>query len=163
LVRAHNYTFSTEGVHGRVMPPTGHPLPEALIPGHAAGNSSRHYLSQSPTDPTSPPDAQFPWLGMSGGPTNGGGYEGDNSHSADGRIGRRQEPGRDNSRDWPTAPPDQSASRDRSRPNGGGTSAKSPSGTSRICKKCGESLTGQFVRALGGTFHLECFKCNVCC
>ena len=34
--------------------------------------------------------------------------------------------------------------------------------TSRICKKCGESLTGQFVRALGGTFHLDCFLCRVC-
>lgn len=33
--------------------------------------------------------------------------------------------------------------------------------TSRICKKCGESLTGQFVRALGGTFHLDCFLCRV--
>ncbi len=32
---------------------------------------------------------------------------------------------------------------------------------SRICKKCGESLTGQFVRALGGTFHLDCFLCRV--
>ena len=33
--------------------------------------------------------------------------------------------------------------------------------TSRKCKKCSESLTGQFVRALGGTFHLDCFKCRV--
>jgi hypothetical protein len=32
----------------------------------------------------------------------------------------------------------------------------------RICKKCGEALTGQFVRALGGTFHLDCFKCTDC-
>lgn len=31
----------------------------------------------------------------------------------------------------------------------------------RICKKCGEPLTGQFVRALDGTFHLDCFKCRV--
>ena len=35
------------------------------------------------------------------------------------------------------------------------------SGTLRTCGKCNESLTGQFVRALGGTFHLECFKCRV--
>jgi hypothetical protein len=35
------------------------------------------------------------------------------------------------------------------------------SGQLRICKKCGEPLTGQFVRALGGTFHLECFRCRV--
>jgi len=31
----------------------------------------------------------------------------------------------------------------------------------RYCGKCGESLSGQFVRALGDTFHLECFTCNV--
>ena len=44
--------------------------------------------------------------------------------------------------------------RDRSKTNGG-------SSKSRICMKCGESLTGQFVRALGGTFHLDCFRCEV--
>lgn len=31
----------------------------------------------------------------------------------------------------------------------------------RICGSCGEPLTGQFVRALDSTFHLECFKCRV--
>ncbi|KAM3086822.1 Rho-type GTPase activating protein Rga1 [Clarireedia jacksonii] len=36
------------------------------------------------------------------------------------------------------------------------------SGSLRICKKCGEPLTGQFVRALGGTFHLDCFRCRDC-
>ena len=41
----------------------------------------------------------------------------------------------------------------------GGTDDRKPS--QRICNKCGEALTGQFVRALGGTFHLECFKCQV--
>ena len=44
--------------------------------------------------------------------------------------------------------------RDRSRTNGG-------TSKSRVCMKCGESLTGQFVRALGGTFHLDCFRCEV--
>ena len=37
-----------------------------------------------------------------------------------------------------------------------------PSGQQRICGKCQKSLTGQFVRALGDTYHLECFTCNVC-
>ncbi|KAI9829890.1 MAG: hypothetical protein M1826_005312 [Phylliscum demangeonii] len=32
----------------------------------------------------------------------------------------------------------------------------------RLCKKCHEPLLGQFVRALGGTYHLECFKCRDC-
>lgn len=31
-----------------------------------------------------------------------------------------------------------------------------------MCAKCGESLTGQFVRALEGTYHLDCFKCRDC-
>lgn len=49
--------------------------------------------------------------------------------------------------------------RERSRANG--TPGTKPSGTQRVCKKCGEALTGQFVRALGGTFHLDCFRCRV--
>lgn len=40
-------------------------------------------------------------------------------------------------------------------------SARTASGQIRVCKKCGEPLTGQFVRALGGTFHLDCFRCRV--
>jgi hypothetical protein len=38
--------------------------------------------------------------------------------------------------------------------------SRRPSG-SRICGKCGLGLTGQFVRALGDTYHLECFTCHV--
>ena len=37
-----------------------------------------------------------------------------------------------------------------------------PKRSGKICGKCGEGLTGQFVRALGGTYHLECFTCHVC-
>jgi len=50
-----------------------------------------------------------------------------------------------------------SGERNRSRPRG----SRSASGQVRACKKCGEPLTGQFVRALDGTFHLDCFKCRV--
>jgi hypothetical protein len=50
-----------------------------------------------------------------------------------------------------------SGERNRSRNRSGRTA----SGQLRICKKCGEPLTGQFVRALGGTFHLDCFRCRV--
>lgn len=39
--------------------------------------------------------------------------------------------------------------------------SRTASGQVRMCKKCGEPLTGQFVRALDGTFHLDCFKCRV--
>lgn len=31
----------------------------------------------------------------------------------------------------------------------------------RICTKCGETLEAKYVRALKGTFHLECFMCRV--
>jgi len=50
-----------------------------------------------------------------------------------------------------------SGERNRSRPRNGRTA----SGQMRACKKCGEVLTGQFVRALDGTFHLDCFRCRV--
>lgn len=53
--------------------------------------------------------------------------------------------------------PKTSGERNRSRTRNGRTG----SGQIRICKKCGEPLTGQFVRALGGTYHLECFRCRV--
>ncbi|KAI9819584.1 MAG: hypothetical protein M1827_007034 [Pycnora praestabilis] len=39
---------------------------------------------------------------------------------------------------------------------------RSANGPTRVCMKCDEPLTGQFVRALGGTFHLDCFKCRDC-
>lgn len=41
--------------------------------------------------------------------------------------------------------------------------ARRPNDRSRICGKCNGPLTGQFVRALGGTYHLECFTCHVRC
>lgn len=43
----------------------------------------------------------------------------------------------------------------------GHSGSQSSAGTMRVCQKCGELLTGQFVRALEGTFHLQCFKCRV--
>lgn len=54
--------------------------------------------------------------------------------------------------------PRRSEERNRSRARSGG---RSGSGSVRVCHKCGEQLTGQFVRALDGTFHLDCFKCRV--
>ncbi len=59
---------------------------------------------------------------------------------------------------WNDEPPRKSSERNRSRQRSG----RSASGQVRTCKKCGEPLTGQFVRALDGTFHLDCFKCRVC-
>ncbi|KAI1845303.1 hypothetical protein JX265_005460 [Neoarthrinium moseri] len=53
--------------------------------------------------------------------------------------------------------PRKSSERNRSRGRG-----RTASGQLRTCHKCGEPLTGQFVRALDGTFHLDCFKCKDC-
>jgi hypothetical protein len=62
-----------------------------------------------------------------------------------------------NGRDRELDTPKVSGERDRSRTHGN----RKGSGQMRICEKCGEPLTGKFVRALGGTFHLDCFKCKV--
>lgn len=141
------------------MPPKSHNLPEGLVPGRGPAKGSSYPMNvgsyddnfegNSPTDTSWTPDAHFSRLGLEGEPTNNGGRYDSGFQAPDGRVGRQQEYGAD-SRDEP-------ALRNHSRP-GGGSGTKSPS---RICKKCGESLTGQFVRALGGTFHLECFRCEV--
>ncbi|RFU29205.1 hypothetical protein B7463_g7140, partial [Scytalidium lignicola] len=68
--------------------------------------------------------------------------------------------GRSNSRERDRDADSQKSSgeRTRSRTRHGRTA----SGQLRVCKKCGEALTGQFVRALGGTYHLDCFRCRDC-
>lgn len=68
----------------------------------------------------------------------------------DGRNGRE--------RDVPQNLP----SRERSRANGSADGRNSTS-TARICTKCHEPLQGKYLRALGGTYHLGCFKCMVSC
>lgn len=32
----------------------------------------------------------------------------------------------------------------------------------KVCKKCGLDISGQFVRALNSSFHVDCFCCNEC-
>ncbi|KAI5809630.1 hypothetical protein DFH27DRAFT_153739 [Peziza echinospora] len=56
----------------------------------------------------------------------------------------------------PSSPGEQNAA-----VNGQGHAPNSKPAT-RICRKCGQSFTGQYVRALGGAFHLDCFKCRDC-
>ncbi|KAG9255130.1 RhoGAP domain-containing protein [Emericellopsis atlantica] len=60
---------------------------------------------------------------------------------------------------WDSDHSRKSSERNRSRQRSGKRNA---SGQQRVCKRCGEVLTGQFVRALDGTFHLDCFKCRDC-
>lgn len=141
------------------MPPGE--LPASLVAGkpHPTLNTSGYGGSyHSKNTPTSPEDSLIPFDSPT---TRTAGNHSPLNHSPlnhsplsqeDIRSGRGLEPEQPGFRD-------RSAARDRSRPNGR-PHTKSP-GSSRLCQKCNEPLTGQFVRALGGTFHLECFKCDV--
>ncbi|KAJ5217980.1 uncharacterized protein N7498_000079 [Penicillium cinerascens] len=129
------------------MPPGE--LPASLVAGKPTPtvNTSGYGSGYQKNTPTSPEDSLIPFDSPT---TRTGG-----NHSPlgqDDRAGRGLEPEQPGYRD-------RSNARDRSRPNG--RPNKSPS-SSRLCQKCNEPLTGQFVRALGGTFHLECFKCDDC-
>jgi hypothetical protein len=75
-------------------------------------------------------------------------YDSEARQSTESRTGRKRSIGNQDPND-----------RSRSRTNGSGGRS---GGSVRTCKKCGQPLTGQFVRALGGTFHLDCFKCADC-
>ncbi|KAJ9245833.1 hypothetical protein DTO271D3_6079 [Paecilomyces variotii] len=171
------------------MPPGGSALPDSLVPGKGAGadQGSRPSLSTSGyggnnqnQSPTSPLDGGLPFGGLDPQYSRHAGVTSYANNAAagqppagesglpgtDGRTGRREEPGNAGSRDVSSAREqsahrDRSGQRERARTNGR-SHTKSPSSSPRICKKCGETLTGQFVRALGGTFHLECFKCSDC-
>ncbi|KAL5048369.1 hypothetical protein BDW71DRAFT_20671 [Aspergillus fruticulosus] len=157
------------------MPPGDVSLPDSLVPGNGAvrpslntsgygGSNGGSFQAQTPTSPadsTVPFDSPRtrPWNASSTGP--------DSGHSpVDGRPMRRLDSNPADPRD-PTTPQDRtnhwenSGPLERPRPNGR-NHAKSPGSSSRICKKCNEPLTGQFVRALMATYHLECFKCEDC-
>ncbi|KAL4885207.1 hypothetical protein BJY04DRAFT_144733 [Aspergillus karnatakaensis] len=148
------------------MPPGDVSLPDSLVPGNGAVRPSLNTSGYSGTGgaggfqtqtPTSPADNSVPFDSPRTRTWN---------QSPDGRTGRRLDSNPPDSRD-PTTPQDRtnywetSAPLDRTRPNGR-PHTKSPGSTSRICKKCSEPLTGQFVRALQATYHLECFKCEDC-
>jgi hypothetical protein len=127
------------------MPPGE--LPASLVAGKPTPkvNTSGYGAGYQKNTPTSPEDSLIPFDS----PTTR--TAGNSPLGQDERPGRGLEPEQPGYRD-------RSNARDRSRPNG--RPNKSPS-SSRLCQKCNEPLTGQFVRALGGTFHLECFKCEV--
>ncbi|KAL2444235.1 Rho-type GTPase-activating protein 1 [Exophiala dermatitidis] len=115
------------------------------------------YTIGAPRDQSQPgqqtsSNAQYSPYGQpvqSNGSPNDAQYDSDARYSTDSRTGRKRSPGGNGN-----------GARSRSRTNG--SAGKSPSRSVRTCKKCGEALTGQFVRALGGTFHLDCFKCADC-
>ncbi|KAJ5592018.1 uncharacterized protein N7459_002387 [Penicillium hispanicum] len=130
------------------MPPGE--LPASLVAGKPTPtvNTSGYGGGYQKNTPTSPEDSLIPFDS----PTT---RTGGNSPlgQEDVRSGRGLEPEQPGFRDHSNA-------RDRSRASGRPHN-KSP-GSSRLCQKCGEPLTGQFVRALGGTYHLECFRCEDC-
>lgn len=154
------------------MPPGDGSLPGSLVPGNGnvrptvntATGPGGNYQTQTPISPAdnSPSyDSPQSRYGPRGGLANNG-MEG--GQASDGRAGRGSDHSyapmdSQNPRDRVTNS-DRSAPRERSRPNGR-SHTKSPASTPRVCQKCGEHLTGQFVRALGATFHLECFRCEV--
>lgn len=131
------------------MPPGG--LPASLVAGKPTPtlNTSGYGGSYQKNTPTSPEDSLIPPFDSPSTRTAGN----HSPLSPEDRSPRGLEPDQPGFRD-------RSNVRDRSRANGRPHN-KSP-GSSRVCQKCNEPLTGQFVRALGGTFHLECFKCEVC-
>lgn len=130
------------------MPGNGAVRPSVRTSGY--GSSSQNNTPTSPADRNVPFDSPSSRIGGRNDSVNSGV---DGAPTTDGRSGRGLDTNIPGSRDL-------SSPRDRSRPNG--RSNKPPGSTHRSCKKCGEPLTGQFVRALGGTYHLECFKCEVC-
>ena len=134
------------------MPPGE--LPASLVAGKPTPtlNTSGYGGSFQKNTPTSPEDSLIPPFDSPTTRTGGNHSPLSPLSPEDPRPGRGLEPEQPGYRD-------RSNARDRSRPNGWSHN-KSP-GSSRICQKCNEPLTGQFVRALGGTFHLECFKCEV--
>lgn len=100
-------------------------------------------------DPSYHSDRDLPGMGQSSPHwQNGAGMQGKSPHSP------AMSGGADRDRD-----PEGRRSGERNR--SGQRSGRTGSGQLRICKKCGEPLTGQFVRALEGTFHLDCFRCRV--
>jgi hypothetical protein len=125
---------------------------------HQGGPGTTRYVIGAPRNQNEPPapvhrssnghyNYASPTQANGGAPPNDAAYDSDARYSSDSRTGRKRSLGAPNERS-------------RSRTNGSG--GKSSESRLRHCKKCGEPLTGQFVRALGGTFHLDCFKCADC-
>lgn len=124
--------------------------------GQDPNHSLDRFYSQSPPEHSYPSHMERDLLGR----PNGRGY-GDQLGRGPGSPAlseRNRERERDRDRDRDLGMDSRrSGERNRSRQRNG----RSASGQVRLCKKCGEPLTGQFVRALDGTFHLDCFKCRV--
>jgi hypothetical protein len=91
-----------------------------------------------------------------GPPSNGGQSSSSSSQQTRQRYGSMDtRSSQEQSQDRQTDPSSDADPRQRPRKE------RRPSDKQRICGKCQRHLTGQFVRALGDTYHLECFTCHV--
>lgn len=125
--------------------------------GQYLGNGPQTNTRNYALEPTQPLDHQSPLTNGRSNPNTSTGNTGDPLYDSDTRFSTESRPGRPRTKSGEKKPGDRS----RSRTNGS-MGQKSSNGQLRTCKKCGEGLAGQFVRALGGTFHLDCFKCQDC-
>lgn len=135
--------------------PADRALPGILMPGNGGSGSPRPWGSGAGTNsqnqsPISPIDGHLPFERAPPGGTPLAVAAPAPTYQPDSRPGRRQDDPLDQEQNDQR---DLSVPRERSRPK---------NRSNHTCNKCGEPLTGQFVRALAGTFHLECFKCNDC-
>ena len=115
------------------------------------------YGQQNYRSPTIPPNAAYAGGANGFGPVNPqrqrhGSHQGPGNMSTNGNLPTNLDArnGRDRNR------PQENATRDRSQARGTSSNKRS-----RVCAKCGQQLTGQFVRALDATYHLDCFTCRV--
>ncbi|EED13239.1 Rho GTPase activator (Lrg11), putative [Talaromyces stipitatus ATCC 10500] len=128
-------------------------LPDILMPGNGGSGSPRPWgngqgSNSQNNSPISPIEGHSPFERAPPGGTPLSIAAPAPTYQPDNRVGRN--PPESEERHESDEQRDISTPRERSRPS------------RRTCKKCGEPLTGQFVRALNGTFHLECFKCHDC-
>lgn len=127
-------------------------LPDILMPGNGGAGSPRPWgngtANHSQTNsPISPIEGHLPFERHQPNTTPLAPNDHQVKYQPDNRVGRNSADSQPQRESEETR--DISAPREKTRPS------------RRTCKKCGEPLTGQFVRALNGTFHLECFKCRV--
>src|ERR1700734_3642445 len=125
--------------------------------GQYLGNGPQINTRNFALEHTQPLDHQSPLTNGRSNPNTSTGNMGDPLYDSDTRFSTESRSGRPRTKSGEKNPDDRS----RSRTNGS-MGQKSSNGQLRTCKKCGEGLAGQFVRALGGTFHLDCFKCQDC-
>src|SRR4051794_7887252 len=125
--------------------------------GQYLGNGPQTNTRNYTLEPTQPLNHQSPLTNGRSNPNTSNSNTSDPLYDSETRFSTESRSGRPRTKSGEKKPVDRS----RSRTNGS-TGQKSSTGQLRTCKKCGEGLAGQFVRALGGTFHLDCFKCQDC-